>query len=66
MLKVQLGEPVLKPEAKVVQEETFMAKVDEVVAALHVSHGHYIETQYSQFNTAQILTASLGKQASLP
>lgn len=61
MLKVQAGEPILEPEAKVVQGETFMAKFDEVVAALRVSRGLYIETQYSQFNTARILTASLGK-----
>lgn len=66
MLKVQSGEPVLEPEAKVVQEETFMAKVDEVVAALRVSHGLYADAEYSQINPARILTASLGKQAPLP
>ncbi|KKY31844.1 hypothetical protein UCDDA912_g08133 [Diaporthe ampelina] len=34
LLKVQSGEPVLPPDFKVVQEATFAAKVNEVVAAL--------------------------------
>lgn len=39
MLKVQSGQPVLPPDGHVVQEETFMDKVDAVVAALSVSPG---------------------------
>lgn len=39
MLKVQSGEPVTTPDSKVVQELTFAAKVNEVVAALSVSCG---------------------------
>lgn len=37
--KVQSGEPVTTPDFKVVQEPTFEAKVNEVVAALSVSSG---------------------------
>lgn len=36
MVKVQRGEPVLPPQFKVVQEDSFMAKVDAVVEALSV------------------------------
>lgn len=37
MHKIQSGERVLPPDAKIVQEDTFAAKVDQVVAALSVS-----------------------------
>lgn len=37
MVKVQRGDPVLPPHFKVVQEDNFMAKVNEVVEALSVS-----------------------------
>ncbi|KAL2292381.1 hypothetical protein FJTKL_09359 [Diaporthe vaccinii] len=37
MHKIQSGERVLEPEAKIIQEDSFMAKVDKVVAALSAS-----------------------------
>lgn len=39
MKKVQAGEAVTTPDFKVVQEQNFAAKVNEVVAALNVSRG---------------------------
>lgn len=41
MADVQRGDPVLPPNFKVVQEDNFMAKVDEVVEALRVSDSLY-------------------------
>ena len=37
MRKIQSGERVLDPEAKIIQENTFMDKVAKVEAALRVS-----------------------------
>lgn len=67
MHKIQSGERVLEPEAKIIQEDSFMAKVDKVVAALSVSHSPTLR-QYKYFQTGmgRILTAGLGKQAPLP
>lgn len=62
MRKIQSGEPVLPPESKVVQEDTFAAKVDKVVAALSVS----IPCDYSQIAIGQVLIDVPGQQAPLP
>lgn len=63
MRKIQSGEPVLPPESKVVQEDTFAAKVDKVVAALSVS---IFPCDYSQIAIGQVLINVSGQQAPLP
>lgn len=48
MHKIQSGERVLEPEAKIIQEDSFMAKVDKVVAALSASR---VPPGYANTNT---------------